>query len=315
MKKLISIIIPVYNEALNVHICYEKLREQADLLSSQYDFEFIFTDNHSTDSTFEILAQLAKEDHRIRVYRFSKNYGYQRSILSGYQQAKGEAAIAFDADLQDPPELLAEFLKKWEEGYKVVYGVRLGRKESKLVTLLRKLFYRIINKLSDTHLPEDAGDFRLIDRVILDQLRKVKEHNLYLRGIISEFGFSQIGLPYHRRRRERGESKFPFRAMFGLAKDGILNHSRVPLRLATYVGVITFLLTFCAIILYVVMYFTSSQPWPPGFATIIILVLFSLSINSLLLGIMGEYLGLIYGQAKERPLTLVERCVEKGEAL
>lgn len=313
MQKLISIVIPVYNEEMNVEHCYSALKAVTAKLEPKYRFEFVFTDNCSTDNTFIMLNALAAKDGRIRVYRFSKNYGYQKSILTGYQKARGDAAIAFDCDLQDPPVLLNDFIKKWEEGYKVVYGVRISRQESKITHGFRKVFYRLINSIGDCHLPEDAGDFRLIDKVILDLLRNVKDQNLYLRGVISEFGFAQAGIPYHRNKRERGVSKFPYKAMFSLAKDGIVNHSRLPLRLATYIGLAIFIFTWLLILLYLILYFTTSDKWPPGFATIVFIALFSLSINSLLLGIVGEYLRLIFVQMKNRPIAIIENEIGTEE--
>ena len=221
--------------------------------------------------------------------------------------AAGDAAVQIDCDLQDPPSVILEFIRKWEEGYCVVYGVRASRKERWWMTTTRKLFYRIIDSLSEDDLPLDAGDFRLIDRCVLNELRKIDDYQPYLRGTIAALGFQQIGIPYDRSERQHGESKFSFRELIGLALDGILNHSVVPLRIATYLGLTISITTLLGTIGYIVGRLVLGKNWPPGFASVIILLLSSLSLNALFLGIIGEYLGRIYHQIKRRPLTIVER--------
>jgi len=306
-NKLITICIPVYNEEQNVRPFYDALVPVITKLADQYDFELLFTDNHSTDGTFERLSDLAAMDRRIRVIRFSRNFGFQRSIFTAYANALGDAAVQIDCDLQDPPSLILDFVRKWEDGYRVVYGIRIARRESAVMNATRRLFYRLINFLSEDDLPLDAGDFRLLDRRILDELKKFEDYQPYLRGTIAALGFEQIGVSYERAERQRGESKFSFRALIGLGLDGILNHSVVPLRIATYLGLAISLVTLLAIFGYAIGRIFFGQNWPPGFATIIILILGSLSLNALFLGIIGEYLGRIYKQVKRRPLTLIER--------
>lgn len=307
-KKLVSLIIPVYNEEENINYCYEGLNLALQPLNATYDFEFIFTDNHSTDTTFEKLKKLAYKDPRVRAFRLSRNFGYQKSILTGYRLARGDAAIQVDCDLQDPPQLIPDLLKKWTDGYKVVYGVRTDRKENFVLKRVRKLFYRIIDLLSDTRLPHDAGDFRLVDRVILDELKHLKDADPYLRGTIAELGFGQIGIPYQREARRFGASKFPFSALIRLAIDGITNHSIVPLRLATYTGLAISIITLLGMLGYIAARFVFGKEWPSGFATTTALLLISLSLNSLFLGIIGEYLGRIYLQVKKRPETIIEEA-------
>ncbi len=306
-KRLISICVPVFNEESNIEPLYSALLPIMDQLSERYEFELLFTDNHSTDRTFEALEQLAQRDVRVRAIRFSRNFGFQRSIATSYENARGDAAIQIDCDLQDPPALILDFVRKWEEGYKVVYGVRSLRKESWWMNIVRKTFYRIIDWLSEDELPLDAGDFRLLDRCILDELQKFEDNQPYLRGAIAALGFDQIGIPYNRAERQRGKSKFSFGELIGLALDGILNHSVVPLRIATYLGLTISGITFLGLIGYAIGRLFLGKTWPPGFATIIILILGSLSLNALFLGIIGEYLARIYRQVKRRPLTIVER--------
>jgi glycosyltransferase involved in cell wall biosynthesis len=307
MKPLISICVPVFNEEPNIEPLYDALLPVMEQVSSRYDFELLFTDNHSTDNTFGVLERLARRDPRVRALRFSRNFGFQRSILTAYLSARGDAAVEIDCDLQDPPSLILEFLRQWESGYRVVYGVRSGRKESWGMNATRRVFYRLIDSLSEDELPLDAGDFRLVDRRVLEELRKIEDSQPYLRGTIAALGFDQIGIPYERAERHRGESKFTFHELIALALDGILNHSVVPLRIATYLGLAISVCTFLAIIGYLIGRVVLGKNWPPGFASIVILLLGSLSLNALFLGIIGEYLGRIYQQVKRRSLTVVER--------
>ncbi|SRR6266478_1491280 len=308
-KRLISICVPVFNEEPNIEPLYLSLLPVMDQVADKYDFELLFTDNHSTDRTFRVLEQLARHDTRVRVIRFARNFGFQRSVFTAYLNARGDAAVQIDCDLQDPPSLIPEFISKWEEGYRVVYGIRTSRRESWWMNTIRKLFYRLVDSLSEDPLPLDAGDFRLVDRCVLDELQKFEDYQPYLRGTIATLGFDQIGISYDRAERTRGTSKFSFRELMGLALDGILNHSVVPLRLATYLGLGISAATVLAIGGYVFGRLFLGTNWPPGFASIIVLILGSLSLNALFLGIVGEYLGRIYRQVKRRPLTVVEREV------
>ena len=306
-RKLISLVVPVFNEEENLEPLYAAVTQAIAPLQERYDFELLFTDNHSSDRSFEILAGLAGRDPRVRALRFSRNFGFQKSVLTGFLNARGDAAIQLDCDLQDPPELIPEFLARWEQGYQVVFGIRKNRQEGWLNTAVRKIFYRLIDALSEDHLPHDAGDFRLVDRCVLEGLRRIDDQQPYVRGTIAAMGFNQVGVEYTRGARQRGQSKFSFMALLGLALDGILNHSIVPLRLSTYVGLMISVLTFLGVLVYGVGRFVFGQKWPPGFATTTVLILFSLSLNALFLGIIGEYLGRIYQQVKKRPLTIVER--------
>ncbi len=314
-KKLISLIIPVFNEEENIFPLYKAVLPIINDCESQYGFELIFTDNHSADSTFAKLSELRELDRRVRVFRFSRNFGYQKSILTGYLKARGDALIQLDCDLQDPPELIPEFLKHWEDGYAVVYGVRRSRRESVVLHYARKLFYRIADYLSEDDLPVDVGDFRLIDRKVVDVLRQVDDAQPYLRGMIAAMGFKQHGINYDRRGRERGTSNFRFKDLMGLALDGILNHSIVPLRLATFFGIGVTVLTLLAILGYVMGKLLLGFNWPAGFTTLTVLVLVGISVNALFLGIIGEYLGRIYQQVKKRPLVIIEDQLDEHQTI
>jgi glycosyltransferase involved in cell wall biosynthesis len=311
-RPLISIVVPVLNEEQNIERLYATVQETLRPVADRYDFDFVFTDNHSTDSSFDILKQLAARDARVRVLRFSRNFGYQRSILTGYLNATGDAVIQLDCDLQDPPALILEFLHQWEQGYRVVYGVRRRRQEGFLITALRKVFYRTINALSEHPLPVDAGDFRLVDRRIVEELRNIDDATPYLRGMIATLGFRQIGIEYDRDPRQYGETNFRMRDLTQLAMDGIANHSTIPLRLATYLSQAIFLMACLVIAIYSAARMTVGSDWPAGFTTLAVLILISTSLNALLAGIQGEYIGRIYRQVQKRPLSIVENQLPEG---
>ena len=310
-RPLISIVVPVFNEEDNVLPFYEAVVPVMDSLSDRFDFELVFTDNHSTDKTPELLRALALNDKRIRAYRFSRNFGYQRSILTAYLKCSGDAAIQLDCDLQDPPELIPVFLQHWMDGSDVVYGIRTSRLESKRWTLARKLFYWLVDFLSEDPVPKDAGDFRLISRRVIEELRRIGDPKPYLRGTIATLGFTQKGISYTRKGRAIGVSKFSFYDNIMLALDGIVNQSVVPLRMAIYVGLGVAALTVVASVGYIVAYFTVGFRAPAGFTTITVLILGSLGINALMLGIVGEYLGRMYLQMKNKSLSIVEREIHE----
>jgi dolichol-phosphate mannosyltransferase len=306
-KPIISIVVPVLNEEDNVEPLHEALTTVMADLADRYEYEILFTDNHSTDKTFSKLEAIVAADHRVRALRFSKNFGFQKSILTGYLHATGDAVIEIDADMQDPPELIPEFIEKWEQGYHVVYGVRRTRQEGFLSQKARRLFYRLIDALSDDHLPHDAGDFRLVSRQVVDLIREVDDYHPYLRGLIASFGFEQVGIPYDRSARASGESKFSFGQLTSLAVDGILQHSVIPLRIASITGLVLALIMVLVIVGYAIGRIFFGQEWPAGFATTTVLLLLGIVLNALFLGIIGEYLGRIYQQVKKRPITIIER--------
>jgi len=308
-NKLITISIPVYNEAGNLERLLARLSAFA-ATEPGYDFEFLFTDNASEDDTFALLAVAAERDPRIRVLRFSRNFGFQRSILANYLEARGGAAIQIDADLQDPPEIMSQFLRKWEEGYKVVYGIRRKRQESALANGIRKLGYWVLNRLSEVDLPRDAGDFRLIDRVIIEHLRQMGDRTPFLRGLIATIGYPQTGVVYDRDKRIAGASKFKFWALMRIGFDGICSQSTKLLQLITVFSVLIMVATLFVAAGYLVHYLFWAESLPPGFMTTVILQLMTIALNALFLGIMGEYMGRTYNNVRGLPLTIVERRIE-----
>ena len=310
-KKLISIIVPVFNEVENIDPLLARLDPVSDSLAAGYDFEYVFIDDGSSDGSFELLAKRATQNRRIRVLSFSRNFGFQRSIITGLMECRGDAAIQIDADLQDPPELFSDFIEQWESGNDVVYGVRRGRKEGKIENFSRRTFYRVINTLSEDHLPLDAGDFRLVSRRVIDALEEVDDYHPYLRGTIASFGFNQAGVAYDRAARERGESKLRWRKMISLGVDGILHHSVLPLRIAMWVGALMTVLMFGGIVWYVVG--SINDDLPPGLATTVVLIMASIILNAVFMGILGAYIGRIYQQVKRRPFTIVADRVGYGD--
>lgn len=313
--KLLSIVVPVYNEEPNVEPFYQAVTAALAGLSERYELEFIFTDNCSTDDTYRRLEALAARDSRVRIFRFTRNFGFMRSLLTGYRLARGAAAVQIDCDLQDPPGLILEFVKHWEAGYRIVYGIRRTRPEPMMIHASRRLFYRLIASISPDDLPRDAGDFRLIDRCVLDLLHDYHDETPYLRGYISSLGYSQVGVPYDRAERKRGTSSFRFGGLVNLALDGIVNHSTLPLRMASFIGVLLSAAAVLMIGIYSVRWLSSGRTWPPGFATLAVLILVSLATNAILLGIIGEYLARIYKQVKPGPLTIVDRSVDQAPRL
>lgn len=308
MKPLISIVVPVFNEEDNVERTYRELKRVTAELD-EYEFEFVFTDNHSTDSTFQKLYEIAMTDTTVRLVRFARNFGFQKSVLTGYRLARGAAAIQIDADLQDPPALFGTFLEKWREGYDVVVGVRRQRLEGRLLQQGRKSYYRLMARLDGPHLIPDAGDFRLIDRSVIEKLRRIHEPHLYLRGLISSLARRQIGVPFDRAERLHNQSKFRFGALLKLAAQGVLAHSSLPLRIAFYVGLATAGGAAVLAAFYLLLAILNPGSIPRGFTTTQILILFGIGLNSLFLGVIGIYVGRIYDQVRLRPATVISDAV------
>jgi len=308
-RKLISVVIPAYNEEANVRPAYDAVRDVFAELADRYEFEIVFTDNHSTDSTFAEITELAAEDPRVRAARFTRNFGFHRSVLTGFRLSRGDAVIQLDCDLQDPPGVFPQFLALWEKGHDVVVGIRRLRDEGPLLQWGRRLYYRLLALASDDNLVLDGGDFRLVDHTIVDQLRAIDDAAPYTRGLTSLLATNQTGVPYDRKVRGRGQSKFPLRKLTGFAVTGFVTHSTIPLRIATYAGLLIATITFLASVFYIAARLAFGVNWPAGFATTTALILFSTSLNAIFLGIIGEYVGRIYNQVRVRPATVVEKAV------
>ncbi|UWU83200.1 glycosyltransferase family 2 protein [Bradyrhizobium yuanmingense] len=305
---LITIAIPVCNEADSLDALYERLCRLGETMSGRCTLEFVFTDNHSSDLTWTKLSQLASKDARVRAIRFSKNVGYQRSILANYMHARGDAVMQIDADLQDPPELLVEFFDLWQLGHRVVYGIRRERTEGAAINLFRRLGYWAIDKLSEHPIPRNAGDFRLIDRAALDALTRMNVPSPYLRGMIAGLGFDQIGVPYKRDPRTLGQSKFNVARITQLGLVAIINHSVVPLRLASFVGAASLVISIIGGLYFIVEKIVQPD-YPRGFASVYVLLLFGIGLHASLLGVVGEYVLRTYLILRSEPLAIVEHAL------
>lgn len=304
----ISIIVPCFNEESVIAQTIDRLN-QLSLSLNNFGLEFIYVNDGSTDGTCRIIENAAKGDARIRLINFSRNFGHQIAITAGMDASLGDAVVLIDADLQDPPEVVLEMVAKWQEGYDVVYGTRIERLgESKFKLFTAKLFYRLINALSDTFIPPDTGDFRLMSRRVVDALGLMPERDRFVRGMVSWVGFKQIALPYKRKERFAGESKYPFRKMFKFAVDGILSFSTKPLQIALGLGIFA---AFCAMlgIVYAVAMRIFGNDWVTGWTALIISVLFMGGVQLICLGVIGEYVGRIYNACKNRPLYLIDGSV------
>jgi glycosyltransferase involved in cell wall biosynthesis len=305
---LISISIPVLNESGNIHALYARLDALGQRMRGKCELEFVFSDNHSDDDTWALLSELAARDPRVRAIRFSKNFGFQRSILANYLHTRGDAVMQIDADLQDPPELLETFFDLWQQGYQVVYGIRKKRPEAWLLKNFRKLGYWVIDKISEHPIPRDVGDFRLIDRRVIDTLAKMRNSSPYLRGMIAGLGFNQTGVAYDRDARIAGESKFNVSRLLQLGLTAVFNHSVVPLRAASFLGAAILITSVIGALYYLVLRLLHPE-LPRGLASIHILVLFGIGLNSFFLGIIGEYLLRIYLVVRAEPIAIVQQSL------
>lgn len=308
---LVTVSIPVLNEAANLGALYERLRRLGDRMRGRCELEFLFSDNHSDDETWAKLTEMASQDPRVRAIRFSKNYGFQRSILANYMHARGDAIMQIDADLQDPPEMLETFFDEWRKGYHVVNGIRHKRAEGALLSAFRRAGYWIIDAVSEHPIPRNVGDFRLIDRKVADVLTKLRTPNPYLRGMIAGLGFNQKGIPYDRDARFAGQSKFGVSRLIRLGLTAVFNHSTVPLRLASVVGGGMLGVSIIGAAYYVILRLLRPD-LPQGLASIHILVLFGIGLQSLLLGIIGEYLLRIYLVLRADPIAVIEQSLNFG---
>jgi glycosyltransferase involved in cell wall biosynthesis len=301
---LLSVVLPCLNEQ-------EVLRETNHhiltvLENAELNFEVIYVDDGSADATPSVLRELQAQDARIRVVRFARNFGHQVAITAGLEHASGDAVVVIDADLQDPPEVMLEFLTKWLDGYDVVYGLRTERDgETAFKRWTAKCFYRFISRLSETRIPVDTGDFRLMDRRVVDALLSMPERDRFVRGMVSWLGFSQAAVPYRRAPRAAGSTKFSLFKMIRFALDGIFSFSILPLRLATWIGFAASALAIFGIIVILLERFIGVAGLVKGWSSAVIAQLFIGGVQLICLGIIGEYVGRIYGEAKRRPLYVV----------
>jgi dolichol-phosphate mannosyltransferase len=298
-----SIIIPVYNEEEVIVHTYQRLNHVMKTINEPY--ELIFVNDGSRDKTYEKLEQLEATDSAVRVLDFSRNFGHQIAITAGMDHSQGQAIVVIDADLQDPPELIIDMIAKWKEGYDVVYAKRVSRKgETWFKKASASLFYRILHRLSDVDIPIDTGDFRLIDRQVADQLKEIREKNRFVRGLVSWVGFRQTAVEYERDERQYGETKYPLKRMIKLSVDGMTSFSIKPLKITSYLGVFSSVAGFLYMI-YVLYLRVFTDDTITGWASAIIIQLFFSGITLIMLGIIGEYVGRIYDESKNRPIYIL----------
>ena len=303
MKKLISVMMPCYNEAENVEQAYREVRRIFEKLP-QYDYEHIFIDNASTDQTVDILKRLAVADRRLKIIVNTRNFGHIRSPYHGILQAGGAAVICLASDLQEPPSLIPEFLKRWEQGFKMVRGVKSQSEESALMFAIRKMYYNFINRVSDIKLLKNSTGFGLYDRCVIEELRKIDDPYPYFRGLVSDIGFPSHEIEYTQPTRKRGISKNNFYTLYDIAMLGITNHSKVPLRLATMLGFAMAIASFLIAMGYLVAKLIFWDQFSLGTAPLIIGLFFLGSVQLFFIGIIGEYIGAIYTQVQKRPLVV-----------
>jgi polyisoprenyl-phosphate glycosyltransferase len=303
-KQLLSIVVPCFNEEAVVEETHRALVRVAARLDD-LDYEIIYVDDGSRDRTPELLEALQKADTHVGAIRLSRNFGHQVAVTAGLEHASGDAVVIIDADLQDPPDVIPQMIVRWREGYDVAYGERVSRDgETRFKLATAHIFYRILNRLTTTSIPLDAGDFRLMDRRVVDALNAMPECDRFVRGLVSWVGFRQIAVPYHRAPRFAGESKYPLAKMLRFAFDGILSFSAVPLRAVTSVGLVVSVLALFGLAYAIgLRAFTDDQV---STATAIVIgLLFFGGVQLVSLGIVGEYVGRIYEQAKRRPLYFI----------
>ncbi len=310
MRK-VSILIPCYNEEENIPSLYEAIRQLMDN-NSQYDWEALLVNDGSKDRTLEMIKELRRQDKRISYVNLSRNFGKEAAMLAGFDYVTGDCLVNVDADLQDPLEIIPEMLKYWEEGYDDIYARRLSRgKESFLRKHLTKLYYSLIQKMTSFDMLPNVGDFRLLDRKCIEELKRLRESERYTKGLYCWIGFKKKEILFDRGSRQHGKSNWGFRKLFGLAVNGITSFSTIPLRISTFMGTIISIYAFCHLAYFLIktlIYGDDVQ----GFPTLVILILFLGGVQLLSIGIIGEYVGRIYNETKHRPVYIV-REYEAGE--
>lgn len=304
---MFSIVIPIYNEVDNIPDLYTRLTKVMAEMGESY--EIIFVDDGSRDKSLKLLKDFHKRDPHVQVIRLARNFGQQKAISAGLDYANGQAVIVMDGDLQDPPEMIPKFISKWREDYQVVYAIREKRKENFLKRSLYHSFYLILQSISRIEIPLDTGDFCLMDRCVVDMVTALPERNRFVRGLRSWVGFRQVGLPFERDARFAGKPKYSIRKLVSLALDGLISFSYLPLRLSTLLGFVVSVLSLLTAVYYVILKLTIGLQ-PPGFATLTVLLLFLGGVLLITVGVIGEYIGHILIEVKNRPTYVVHQVFE-----
>lgn len=305
----VSVVIPMYYEEEVAEECYKRVKNVLTSLKD-YEHEILFVNDGSKDKTLEILESIAEKDKQVKVISFSRNFGHQCAVTAGLQYVTGDAIVVIDADLQDPPELIPDMLTLWKQGNEVIYAKRKTREgESKFKLLTAKMFYRILNGLSDVEIPADTGDFRLVDRKVVDVINSMPEHNKFLRGLFSWIGFKQQPFEYERKERFAGKTKYPLKKMLKLASDGIISFSTKPLKIVGGLGIITIFISILLLLYSVISYIFNLNQLTPGWTSIMVAITLFSGVQLLSIWIISEYLARIYDESKKRPQYIISKTI------
>ncbi len=312
MKK-ISVVIPMYYEEEVAQECYNRTKSVLNSLND-YNHEIVFVNDGSEDKTLEILEEIADKDKSVKVISFSRNFGHQTAVTAGLKYVTGDCCLIIDSDMQDPPELLVDMVKLWEQGNEVIYAKRKARKgESKFKLVTAKMFYKVLNGLSDVEIPKDTGDFRLADRKVIDVINSMPEHNKFLRGLFSWVGFKQIPIEYERQERFAGKTKYPLKKMLKLASDGIISFSTKPLRVIGGIGIISIFISFIILIYALLSYIFNWNDLTSGWTSIMVAVTFFAGVQLVSIWMMSEYIARIYDDTKNRPEYIIDKKINIEE--
>lgn len=313
MRQKITYIFPVYNNADSLKELLQKVRSVMATSAKKYATEFIFVNDGSRDESLSVLRELAKKHADVVVLSLSRNFGHQAAVTAGLDRARGDAVIIMDADLQDPPRVCADLIKKWEEGYDVVYAQRRTRKDSAFKRITANAYYRMLAKMSSVHIPRNTGDFRLVDKKVVRVVRDMHEYHRFLRGMFSYVGFKQIGVQFDREARVGGKSEYTLKKLFKLAKDGVFGFSDAPLQFVTRLGFLVSVLSTIGILYAVVL--RVFFPWitVPGWTMIVVSIFFMGGVQLVMLGVIGEYIGRIYNEVRNRPTYVVAEEIAQDE--
>lgn len=308
MKK-VSLVIPMYYEEEVAEECYKRVKDVLTSLEN-YEHEIIFVNDGSKDKTLEILEKIAANDKNVKVVSFARNFGHQCAVTAGLKEVTGDAIVIIDADLQDPPELIPDMLKLWEEGNEVIYAKRKKRDgESAFKLFTAKMFYKTLNGLSDAPIPKDTGDFRLVDKKVVDVINSLPEHNKFLRGLFSWVGFKQTPFEYERKERFAGKTKYPLKKMLKLASDGIISFSTKPLKIIGGIGIASIFISFLVLLYAILSFIFKWNNLTAGWTSIMVAITFFAGVQLLSIWIMSEYIARIYDEAKGRPQYIVDKKI------
>jgi polyisoprenyl-phosphate glycosyltransferase len=311
VKRKISVVIPVFNEEEVISDTISTLLKETS--TWKYNYELIFINDGSIDRTYDILKDKCALNTNIKVLNLSRNFGHQMAFTAGLDIASGDAVIVIDGDLQDPPHVMKQFITKWENGFHVVYGKRSRRKgETYFKKLSARLFYQLLDVLSETNIPRDTGDFRLMDRCVVEKLKTMREKHRFIRGMVSWVGFKQTSVIYERDQRPAGKTKYPFKKMMTFALDGIFSFSTVPIKISLFVGFLTILVSFFGILLALINRLLTNG-WVSGWTTLIITILFLGGVQLISIGVLGQYIGRTFEQIKDRPLYIIQDTTNLDE--